>query len=127
MARYSYEGSRDFNSSPMHKGTRMTLIKYNDAKDWALVSFDGMTTWEPVSYLDVEESSSVSRPRSQHIPSLDGATTKRRGLVIANFDGIDKSEMTVQKGEIVQVLKEEGEWLLGTVGTRVGVHVCRDV
>ena len=122
VARYSYEGSRDFNSSPMHKGTRMTLIKYNDAKDWALVSFDGMTTWEPVSYLDVEESSSVSRPRSQHIPSLDGATTKRRGRVIANFDGIDKSEMTVQKGEIVQVLKEEGEWLLGTVGTRVGVH-----
>ena len=47
--------------------------------------------------------------------------------MIANFDGIDKSEMTVQKGEIVQVLKEEGEWLLGTVGTRVGVHDCRDV
>ena len=97
----------------------MTLIKYNDAKDWALVSFDGITTWEPVSYLDVEEGNSVSRPRSQHIPSLEGTTTKRRGLVIANFDGIDKSEMTVQKGEIVQVLKEEGEWLLGTVGTRV--------
>lgn len=122
IARFSYEGSRDFNSSPMHKGTKMTVIKYNDAKDWALVSFDGMTTWEPVSYLEVEEEDKtrVMRPRSQHVPSVEGASSKRRGLVIANFDGIDKSEMSVQKGEIVQVLKEEGEWLLGTVGTRVG-------
>lgn len=125
IARFSYEGSRDFNSSPMHKGTKMTVIKYNDAKDWALVSFDGMTTWEPVSYLEVEEEDKtrVMRPRSQHVPSVEGASSKRRGLVIANFDGIDKSEMSVQKGEIVQVLKEEGEWLLGTVGTRVGEAV----
>lgn len=104
----------------MHKGTKMIVLKYNDAKDWALVSFDGITTWEPVSFLDVEEDGGVlSRPISQHLSSVDGGTSKRRGLVIANFDGIDKSEMSVQKGEIVQVLKEEGEWLLGTVGTRV--------
>ena len=43
--------------------------------------------------------------------------------VIADFEGLDGSEMTVKKGEVVQIVKEDGEWLFGTVGARVSLVV----
>ena len=122
----------------MRKGDRMTVLKYKETRDWVLVQLGNIQTWEPVSYLSIQDGSSGSggssgtsgtsarssqygRPQSTHLSNINAHlnSNKRRGLVIADFDGIDKSEMTVRKGEIVQISKEDGEWLLGSVGARV--------
>ena len=50
---------------------------------------------------------------------------KRRALVIADFEGVDRSELSVHKGELVMVSREEGEWLLGEVGSRVMIGCLR--
>ena len=120
----------------------MTVLKYKETRDWVLVQLGNIQTWEPVSYLSIQEGSSgtsgssgasarsshYGRPQSTHLPNVNAHlnSNKRRGLVIADFDGIDKSEMTVRKGEIVQISKEDGEWLLGSVGARVFSY-CDDV
>ena len=103
----------------------MTILKYKETRDWVLVQLGNIQTWEPVSYLSIQDNSSRSsnyaRPQSTHLSNINAQmnSSKRRGLIIADFDGIDKSEMTVRKGEIVQISKEDGEWLLGSVGARV--------
>lgn len=107
----------------MRKGDVMTVLKYNDNRDWVLVQLDNIQTWEPVSYLSIQNNDnrkSYSRPKSKHISAINAHTgDKKRAKVIADFDGIDRSEMTIRKGEIVQISKEDGEWLLGSVGSRV--------
>ena len=115
----------------MRCGDKMNVLKYSDGRDWAYVCLNGENTWEPVSYLEItkKKRGSVSgRPRSTHNvsvtsgtnPVVSGSSTvKRRGLVIADFEGVDRSELTVRKGELVMVSREEGEWLLGEVGNRV--------
>lgn len=107
----------------------MKVLKYKDTRDWVLVQLDNIQTWEPVSYLSIQEPSnrtSYTRPQSMHISAVTAHNNnKRRALVIADFEGIDQSEMTIRKGEIVQVMKEDGEWLLGSVGARVSIgRVC---
>ena len=101
----------------------MTILRYDETHDWAYVNLNGSNTWEPVSYLSVDEEGTGSqfrRPRSTHLSSVSsGAGNRKRALVIADFEGIEKSEMTVKKGELVMVSREEGEWLLGEVGSRV--------
>ena len=121
IALYDYEGNRDFNSLPMRKGQEMTVIKYNNSHDWAFVSFNGVTTWEPSSYLRVTENRAggSERPSKTHSREIISGVGSQRAIVIADFEGIDRSEMTVKKGEIVQIVKEDGEWLFGTVGARV--------
>lgn len=125
----------------MHCGDVMSVLRYSDGRDWAYVCLNGENTWEPVSYLEISTKKkrvpSTSRPKSTHavsvtnsmnsnapnLPSGGGSTTKRRALVIADFEGVDRSELTVHKGELVMVIREEGEWLLGEVGSRVGI-IC---
>ena len=105
----------------------MTVIRYNDSKDWAYVNMNGSLTWEPVSYLDIStvpKPAKFKRPQSVHIKDVNAMTggILRRAKVIADFEAVDKTEMSVRAGEIVVILKEEGEWMLGEVGARVG---CR--
>ena len=120
---YDYEGNSAFNSSPMRKGDVMTVLKYNDNRDWVLVQLDNTQTWEPVSYLSIQNNDnreSYSRPKSKHMTAINARSSdKKRAKVIADFDGIDRSEMPIRRGEIVQISKEDGEWLLGSVGNRV--------
>lgn len=117
----------------MRCGDTMNVLKYSDSRDWAYVCLNGENTWEPVSYLEItkKKRGSVSgRPKSTHNVSVNlpvnasntvpsGGSGKRRVLVIADFEGVDRSELTVHKGELVMVSREEGEWLLGEVGNRV--------
>ena len=102
----------------------MTVIRYNDSKDWAYVNLNGNMTWEPVSYLDIStvpKPAKLKRPQSIHGKDVTAMTggLLRRAKVIADFEAVDKTEMSVRSGEIVIVLKEEGEWMLGEVGARV--------
>ena len=140
---YDYEGSRESNSLPMRCGDTMNVFKYSDTRDWAYVCLNGENTWEPVSYLDITKKkrgsgSGSGRPKSTHNVSLNpsvsgtsstvtsgGSAVKRRALVIADFEGVDRSELSVHKGELVMVSREEGEWLLGEVGSRVMIGCLR--
>lgn len=122
----------------MRCGDTMNVLKYSDSRDWAYVCLNGENTWEPVSYLEIakKKRGSISgRPKSTHNVSVNpsgsstsgtvttgGSTVKRRALVIADFEGVDRSELTVHKGELVMVSREEGEWLLGEVGSRVMIE-----
>ena len=109
----------------MRRGATMTVIRYNDSKDWAYVNMNGSLTWEPVSYLDIStvpKPAKFKRPQSVHIKDVNAMTggILRRAKVIADFEAVDKTEMSVRAGEIVVILKEEDEWMLGEVGARVG-------
>lgn len=119
---YDYEGNKEYHSLPMKKGTEMTVLKYNTSRDWTFVNMNGTTTWEPTSYLqinDKKKSESTSRPFKTHSREIVTGVGSQRAIVIADFEGLDGSEMTVRKGEVVQIVKEDGEWLFGTVGARV--------
>ena len=110
----------------MKKGTEMTVLKYNTSRDWTFVNINGTTTWEPTSYLqinDKKKSESGSRPFKTHSREIVTGVGSQRAIVIADFEGLDGSEMTVKKGEVVQIVKEDGEWLFGTVGARVSLVV----
>lgn len=131
---YDYEGNREFNSAPMRKGDKMTVLKYKDTGDWVLVQLDSLQTWEPVSYLSIQDSnksSGYTRPRSTHLSGKSVSNNRKKAVVIADFEGIDHSEMSVKKGEIVQISKENEEWLYGSVGARVRNEenrmICRKV
>lgn len=107
----------------MKKGTEMTVLKYNTTRDWTFVNINGTTTWEPTSYLQVNDkkkSESTGRPAKTHSREIVNGVGSQRAIVIADFEGLDSSEITVRKGEVIQIVKDDGEWLFGTVGARVG-------
>lgn len=131
---YDYEGNRELNSAPMRKGDKMTVLKYKATGDWVLVQLDSIQTWEPVSYLSIQDSNKsngYTRPRSMHLSGKSVSNNRKKAVVIADFEGIDHSEMSVKKGEIVQISKENEEWLYGSVGARVRNKeirmICRKV
>ncbi|XP_018584076.1 intersectin-1-like isoform X3 [Scleropages formosus] len=131
QALYPWRAKKD-NHLNFNKNEVITVLEQQDM--WWFGEVQGQRGWFPKSYvklisgptrssLSIESGSSESPPtvkRPTPSPSKP-LETGEEYIAMYTYESSEQGDLTFQQGDVIVVLKKEGDWWTGAVGDRTGV------
>lgn len=109
----------------------MVPVNQNAEPGWLAGEINGHTGWFPESYAekcdDVETtvvavaSEAQSNEITQTIEANGDLSEGEKYIACYPYQSAEVGDLTFDAGEEVQVIKKEGDWWTGVIGTRVGI------
>uniref|UniRef100_A0A8C9ST02 Intersectin 1 n=1 Tax=Scleropages formosus TaxID=113540 RepID=A0A8C9ST02_SCLFO len=134
QALYPWRAKKD-NHLNFNKNEVITVLEQQDM--WWFGEVQGQRGWFPKSYvklisgptrssLSIESGSSespptVKRPTPSPSKPLETGEGKREYIAMYTYESSEQGDLTFQQGDVIVVLKKEGDWWTGAVGDRTGV------
>ncbi|KAJ8252974.1 hypothetical protein GJAV_G00207770 [Gymnothorax javanicus] len=131
QALYPWRAKKD-NHLNFNKSDVITVLEQQDM--WWFGEVQGLRGWFPKSYVklisgplrpsvSVESGSSESPPIVKR-PSPTPSKPLEPGeefIAMYTYESSEQGDLTFQQGDVIMVLKKEGDWWTGMVGDRTGV------
>ncbi|TSK17904.1 Intersectin-1 [Bagarius yarrelli] len=131
QALYPWRAKKD-NHLNFNKSDVITVLEQQDM--WWFGEVQGQRGWFPKSYvklisgpvrksMSIESGSSDSPPTMKR-PSPTPNKPMELGeeyIAMYTYESSEQGDLTFQQGDIITVLKKEGDWWTGTVGGKTGV------
>ncbi|KAK2818007.1 hypothetical protein Q7C36_021940 [Tachysurus vachellii] len=131
QALYPWRAKKD-NHLNFNKSDVITVLEQQDM--WWFGEVQGQRGWFPKSYvklisgpvrksLSIESGSSDSPPTMKR-PSPTPNKPMELGeeyIAMYTYESSEQGDLTFQQGDVITVLKKEGDWWTGTVGGKTGV------
>ncbi|KAF7689532.1 hypothetical protein HF521_012885 [Silurus meridionalis] len=131
QALYPWRAKKD-NHLNFNKSDVITVLEQQDM--WWFGEVQGQRGWFPKSYvklisgpvrksMSIESGSSESPPTMKR-PSPTPIKPMELGeeyIAMYTYESSEQGDLTFQQGDVITVLKKEGDWWTGTVGGKTGV------
>ncbi|KAF5909210.1 intersectin-1 isoform X1, partial [Clarias magur] len=131
QALYPWRAKKD-NHLNFNKNDVITVLEQQDM--WWFGEVQGQRGWFPKSYvklisgpvrksMSIESGSSDSPPTIKR-PSPTPSKPLELGeeyIAMYTYESSEQGDLTFQQGDVITVLKKEGDWWTGTVGGKTGV------
>uniref|UniRef100_A0A4W4HNI1 Intersectin 1 (SH3 domain protein) n=1 Tax=Electrophorus electricus TaxID=8005 RepID=A0A4W4HNI1_ELEEL len=131
QALYPWRAKKD-NHLNFNKSDVITVLEQQDM--WWFGEVQGQRGWFPKSYVKlisgpVRKSMSIESGSSDSPPSMKRPSPSpnkpmdlgEEYLAMYTYESSEQGDLTFQQGEVIAVLRKEGDWWTGTVGGRTGV------
>nr|XP_057945813.1 intersectin-2b isoform X1 [Doryrhamphus excisus] len=92
-------------------------------ENWWLGALNGEQGWFPKSYVTLlgeEEGSDIKSPSSDALDQSDGQQLEEY-VALYTYESPEPADLTFREGDVILVIKKDGEWWNGTTGDRAGV------
>ncbi|KAJ8282266.1 hypothetical protein COCON_G00047850 [Conger conger] len=131
QALYPWRAKKD-NHLNFNKSDIITVLEQQDM--WWFGEVQGLRGWFPKSYVKlisgpVRKSFSIESGSSDSPPSVKRPTPSPSKplepgedfIAMYTYESSEQGDLTFQQGDVITVLKKEGDWWTGAVGDRTGV------
>ncbi|XP_035265370.1 intersectin-1 isoform X1 [Anguilla anguilla] len=131
QALYPWRAKKD-NHLNFNKSDIITVLEQQDM--WWFGEVQGLRGWFPKSYVKlisgpVRKSLSIESGSSDSPPSVKRPTPSpskplepgEEFTAMYTYESSEQGDLTFQQGDVITVLKKEGDWWTGAVGGRTGV------
>ncbi|KAJ8352480.1 hypothetical protein SKAU_G00239560 [Synaphobranchus kaupii] len=131
QALYPWRAKKD-NHLNFNKSDVITVLEQQDM--WWFGEVQGLRGWFPKSYVKliagpVRKSLSIESGSSDSPPSVKRPTPSpskplepgEEFIAMYTYESSEQGDLTFQQGDVITVLKREGDWWTGAVGGRTGV------
>uniref|UniRef100_A0A3B3SJI7 Intersectin-1 n=1 Tax=Paramormyrops kingsleyae TaxID=1676925 RepID=A0A3B3SJI7_9TELE len=132
QALYPWRAKKD-NHLNFNKSDVITVLEQQDM--WWFGEVQGMRGWFPKSYVKLisgpqRQSVSIDSGSSESPPNVKRPTPSPSSrpleggeeyIAMYTYESSEQGDLTFQQGDVIIVLKKEGDWWTGTAGDKTGV------
>ncbi|XP_041439354.1 intersectin-1-like isoform X3 [Xenopus laevis] len=131
QALYPWRAKKD-NHLNFNKNDIITVLEQQDM--WWFGEVQGQKGWFPKSYVkliagplrkstSIDSTSSESPASLKRVssPAFKPATQGEEFIAMYTYESNEQGDLTFQQGDLIVVIKKDGDWWTGTVGDKTGV------
>uniref|UniRef100_A0A8C9TIZ5 Intersectin 1 n=1 Tax=Scleropages formosus TaxID=113540 RepID=A0A8C9TIZ5_SCLFO len=113
QALYPWRAKKD-NHLNFNKNEVITVLEQQDM--WWFGEVQGQRGWFPKSYVKLISGPTRSSPLTEYV-----CFHIAEYIAMYTYESSEQGDLTFQQGDVIVVLKKEGDWWTGAVGDRTGV------